>query len=116
MTLKPPLDYVESALGTPQQVTGYTFDWSEYSGFKLREQLSWVTGPPAPGPGPLLAQAIKCVAGKSGHKVIIIAHSMGGLVTEDASTIGSVADDIAAVFTLGTPFRDRGWTAPPPAR
>ena len=45
------------------------------------------------------------MAGKSGHKVIIIAHSMGGLLTEDASTIGSVAGDIAAVFTLGTPFQ-----------
>jgi pimeloyl-ACP methyl ester carboxylesterase len=105
LTLKPPLDYVDSALGTRQQVTGYTFNWSKYSGFKYGSKLAWVTGPPAPGPGPLLAQAIKCVAGKSGHKVIIIAHSMGGLLTEYASTTGSVADDIAAVFTLGTPFQ-----------
>jgi pimeloyl-ACP methyl ester carboxylesterase len=105
LTLKPPLDYIDSALGTPQQVTGYTFDWSGYSGLKTGSKLSWVTGPPAPGPGPLLAQAIKCVAGKSGHKVIIIAHSMGGLVTMDASTISSASTDIAAVFTLGTPYR-----------
>jgi pimeloyl-ACP methyl ester carboxylesterase len=105
LTLEPPLDYVDSALGTPQQVTGYTFNWSNYSGFKYGSKLAWVTGPPAPGPGPLLAQAIECVAGKSGRKVIIIAHSMGGLLTEYASTTGSVADDIAAVFTLGTPFQ-----------
>lgn len=105
VTLKPPLDYVDSALGTRQQVTGYTFDWSKYSGVRHGSKLAWVNGPPAPGPGPLLAQAIKCVAGKSGHKVIIIAHSMGGLVTEDASTIGSASKDIAAVFTLGTPFQ-----------
>jgi pimeloyl-ACP methyl ester carboxylesterase len=105
LTLEPPLDYVDSALGTRAQVTGYTFDWSSYSGFKSGSNLAWTKGPPAPGPGPLLAQAIKCVAGKSGHKVIIIAHSMGGLLTEYASTIGSVADSIAAVFTLGTPFQ-----------
>jgi pimeloyl-ACP methyl ester carboxylesterase len=108
LTLKPPLGYIDSALGTPQQVTGYTFDWSKYSGLKHGSKLAWVNGPPAPGPGPLLAQAIQCVAGKSGHKVIIIAHSMGGLVTEDASTIGSASKDIAAVFTLGTPY-DGSW-------
>ncbi|MGH3298485.1 MAG: esterase/lipase family protein [Trebonia sp.] len=105
LTLKPALDYVDSALGTPQQVTGYTFDWFTYSGLESGSKLAWVTGAPAPGPGPLLAQAIKCVAGKSGHKVIIIAHSMGGLVTMDASTVGSASKDIAAVFTLGTPYR-----------
>ena len=104
LTLTPPLDYVDSALGTRQQVTGYTFDWSAYSGLKPGSKLSWVNGPPAPGPGPLLAQAIECVAGKSGRKVIIIAHSMGGLIAMDASTIGSASKDIAAVFTLGTPY------------
>lgn len=103
LTLKSPLDYVDSALATRQQVTGYTFDWSAYSGFKSGSELAWVTGPPAPGPGPLLAQAIKCVAQKAGHKVLIIAHSMGGLLTEYASA--SAADDIAAVFTLGTPYK-----------
>lgn len=102
LTLKSPLDYVDSALGTRQEVTGYTFDWANYSGLKSGSKLAWMTGPPAPGPGPLLAQAIKCVAQKSGHKVIIIAHSMGGLLTEYASK--STADDISAVFTLGTPF------------
>jgi pimeloyl-ACP methyl ester carboxylesterase len=102
LTQKPPLDYVDSALGTRQQVTGYTFDWSQYSGLKSGSELAWVTSPPAPGPGPLLAQAITCVAQKSGHKVIIIAHSMGGLLTEYASR--SAASDIAAVFTLGTPY------------
>ena len=104
VTLKPPLDYVDSALGSRQQVTGYTFDWSSYAGVNSGSILAWVNGPPAPGPGPLLAQAIQCLAGKSGHKVIVIAHSMGGLVTEDASTIGSASKDIAAVFTLGTPY------------
>jgi pimeloyl-ACP methyl ester carboxylesterase len=103
-TSQAPLNYVESALGT-SQVTGYTFDWSKYSGFHAGSKLSWVTGPPASGPGPLLAQAIECVAGEAGHKVIIIAHSMGGLVTKYASTIDSVSSDIAAVFTLGTPFK-----------
>jgi pimeloyl-ACP methyl ester carboxylesterase len=96
-----PLNYVDGALGT--QVTGYTFDWSKYSGFRAGSTLSWVTG--APGPGQLLAEAIKCVAGKAGHKVIIVAHSMGGLLAEYASSSdSSVSGDIAAVFTLGTPF------------
>src|ERR1035441_6520235 len=103
-TSQAPLNYIESALG-PSEVTGYTFDWSKYSGFHAGSTLSWVTGPPAPGPGQLLAQAIECVAGKAGHKVIIIAHSMGGLVTEYASSLDSASIDIAAVFTLGTPFR-----------
>jgi len=98
-----PMNYMDGALGT--QVTGYTFDWSKYSGFNLGSTLSWVTGPPAPGPGQLLAQAIKCVASKAGHKVIIVAHSMGGLLAEYASsTDSSVSGDIAAVFTLGTPY------------
>jgi len=98
-----PMNYIDGALGA--QVTGYTFDWSQYSGLQDGSTLSWVTGPPAPGPGQLLAQAIKCVAAKAGHKVIIVAHSMGGLLTEYSSSVGSVAGDIAAVFTLGTPFQ-----------
>jgi pimeloyl-ACP methyl ester carboxylesterase len=98
-----PLAYVDGALGT--RVTGYTFDWSGYSGFRSGSTLSWVTGPPAPGPGELLAQAIKCVAGKAGRKVIIVAHSMGGLLAEYASSVGSVSGEIAAVFTLGTPYQ-----------
>jgi pimeloyl-ACP methyl ester carboxylesterase len=98
-----PLAYIDGALGA--QVTGYTFDWSRYSGFRNGSTLSWVTGPPAPGPGQLLAEAIKCLAGKAGHKVIIVAHSMGGLLSEYASRAGSVSGDIAAVFTLGTPYQ-----------
>jgi pimeloyl-ACP methyl ester carboxylesterase len=97
-----PLDYIDGALGA--QVAGYTFDWSKYSGFHYGSTVSWVTGPSSPAAGQLLAQAIKCVADKAGHKVIIVAHSMGGLLTEYASSVGSVSGDIAAVFTLGTPF------------
>ena len=98
-----PLDYVDGALGS--QVAGYTFNWSAYSGFRSGSTLSWVNSPPAPGPGQLLAQAIKCVAAKAGHKVIIVAHSMGGLLTKYASRVDSVSGDIAAVFTLGTPYQ-----------
>ena len=98
-----PLDYIDGALGA--QVSGYTFDWSKYSGFQDQSTLSWVTGPPTPSPGQLLAQAIKCVAAKAGHKVIIVAHSMGGLLAEYSSSVGSASGDIAAVFTLGTPFQ-----------
>ena len=98
-----PLDYVDGALGS--QVACYTFDWTAYSGFRSGSTLSWVTGPPAPGPGQLLAQAIKCVAAKAGHQVIIVAHSMGGLLAKYASSVDSVSGDIAAVFTLGTPYQ-----------
>jgi hypothetical protein len=107
-TTDSPLEYVTGTLGA--EVTGYTFDWSSYSGEHAGSTLAWVTGPPDPGPGQLLSMAITCLATGSGHKVVVIAHSMGGLLTEDASTIGKTAGDIAAVFTLDTPF-EGSWLA-----
>ena len=107
-TTDAPLQYVTGMLGA--QVAGYAFDWSSYSGAHAGSTLAWVTGPPTPGPGQLLAKAISCLAAGTGHKVIVIAHSMGGLVTEDASKIDKTAEDIAAVFTLDTPFKG-SWLA-----
>jgi WD40 repeat protein/pimeloyl-ACP methyl ester carboxylesterase len=108
-TSQNPLTYIQAALG-PSQVTGYTFDWSKFSGLPLNGKVSWVADPPPANLGILLAQAITCVASHAGHKVIIIAHSMGGLLIEYASHVTQTASDIAAVFTLGTPYQG-SWLA-----
>jgi pimeloyl-ACP methyl ester carboxylesterase len=105
--MAPPLTYVVDKLDQ-NLVSGYTFDWSAESGFRAGSKVMWVTGAPPPGLGALLAQAIGCVARNSGHQVIIIAHSMGGLLVESASAIDP--SDIAAVFTLGTPYKG-SWLA-----
>jgi YVTN family beta-propeller protein len=107
-----PLAYVVNSLGSAK-VAGYTFDWSAASGED--GPVEWVTSPPSPDLAARLAQAIGCVAKAAGHPVIIIAHSMGGLIAEKASTLGPTGvngkpTDIAAVFTLGTPYRG-SWLA-----
>ena len=76
---EPPLQYVQKSLGNGK-VTGYTFDWSKYAGGPGNPVL-WVTSPLPTSLGAGLSQAIACVARKSGHQVIIIAHSIGGLIT-----------------------------------
>jgi pimeloyl-ACP methyl ester carboxylesterase len=103
---EPPLQYVQKSLGNGK-VTGYTFDWSKYAGGQGNPVL-WVTSPLPTSLGADLSQAIACVARNSGHQVIIIAHSMGGLITQDASSL--VRADIASVFTLGTPYQG-SWAA-----
>jgi pimeloyl-ACP methyl ester carboxylesterase len=100
----PPLTYVQDALGS--KVTAYTYDWSASSG--VAGPVAWVTEPPSPDLGTRLAKAIACLARKAGHQVIVVAHSMGGLITEDASSLEP--SDIRAVFTLGTPFQG-SWLA-----
>lgn len=96
-----PLQYVQGSLGS-SKVTGYTFDWSAYSGAN-GTTVEWVTTPLKPSLGVRLAQAIDCIAQRAGHQVIIIAHSMGGLITQYAASIDP--GDIAVVFTLGTPYQ-----------
>jgi pimeloyl-ACP methyl ester carboxylesterase len=106
-TSVPPLTYVQGALGS--KVTGYTYNWSAEAG-GLGRHIDWVFNPAQhPDPGQQLAKAISCIAQKSGHRVIVIAHSMGGLLTKDASNYVPRAD-MAAVFTLGTPYRG-SWLA-----
>jgi pimeloyl-ACP methyl ester carboxylesterase len=100
-----PLAYVLNSLGSGN-AAGYTFDWSSASG--ETGPVGWVTDPPSPTLGERLAQAISCIAKATGHQVIIIAHSMGGLITETASTMSP--SDIEAVFTLGTPYQG-SWLA-----
>ena len=70
---------------------------------------NWVTDPNI---GPALAQRIDCLSqaslkGGGSGKVIVIAHSMGGLATRFAAaqTVDGrkVADELGLVVTLGTP-------------
>jgi pimeloyl-ACP methyl ester carboxylesterase len=78
-------------------VTAYTFDYADHA-------LSWVTNPAI---GPALARSIDCLARASGRKVVVVAHSMGGLATRYAQgqEIGGrpVSDSLARVVTIGTP-------------
>ncbi len=70
----------------------YTFDYGSSS-------LNWVTDPDI---GPALADGIRCLAQASGHQVIVVAHSMGGLAAQQAQ--GSLfAGELSAVITIGTP-------------
>lgn len=78
------------------------FNYKDYS-------WEWVTHPQI---GPRLADTIHCLASASRQnggigKVIVIAHSMGGLALREAMshTIDgrSVANDVGLVITIGTP-------------
>jgi pimeloyl-ACP methyl ester carboxylesterase len=81
-------------------VSTYTFDYS-------RDSLDWVTSPPV---GPRLAEAINCLAAATGRKVVIVAHSMGGLAARaaqaqpDAVTGVPTSDHVGLVVTVGTPW------------
>ncbi len=77
-------------------VTAWTFNYGS-------ESLDWVTNSSI---GPSLADAISCLARASGHSVIIVAHSMGGLAAQYAiGEPGSpAAGHVAEVITLGTPY------------
>jgi pimeloyl-ACP methyl ester carboxylesterase len=74
---------------------------------------NWVTDP---GSGPKLAKTIDCVSQLSTHnggkgKVIVVAYSMGGLVTREAlshlSTDGHryLHDEVGQVITIATPHQ-----------
>ncbi|MEU1664474.1 hypothetical protein ABZ547_12820 [Streptomyces sparsogenes] len=91
----------------PQQVadlpdiTAWTFDYKP-------AQPAWVTDPRI---GPALATAIECLADASGYKVMVVAHSMGGLATQYAVSQpsrkpeGRIWQEVSEVITIGTPFR-----------
>jgi pimeloyl-ACP methyl ester carboxylesterase len=86
-------------IGGLRGVATYTFDYSPYA-------FSWVTDPNI---GPALARSIACLAGVAGRKVVVVAHSMGGLATQLAQ--GQIIDgrpvstSLARVVTIGTPAR-----------
>ena len=66
-----------SLIGMLQQVPGaqvYTFDYSQVGS-------RWVTDPEI---GPKLAHAIECLSDASGHKPVLVSHSMGGLAIRQA--------------------------------
>lgn len=74
-----------------------------------RDSLQWVDDPAI---GPALAQRIDCLARASAAahgpgRVVVVAHSMGGLALRYAASqrVGdrAVADDIARVVTIATP-------------
>lgn len=107
-----------AALGQLPQVYQASFDYSEAN-------RQWVTDSRI---GPALAAKIACLAASSraeggAGKVIVVAHSMGGLATREAASMKvdgqSISDLLGLVITLGTPnkgsFLVPGGAAPPEA-
>lgn len=90
-----------SLIGQLQNIPGaavFTFDYHPYSG-------RWVDDTHL---GPALGKVIDCLFRASGHKVIIVAHSMGGLVARWAATHPGIAGadrsaELSTVVTFGTP-------------
>jgi pimeloyl-ACP methyl ester carboxylesterase len=81
-------------------ITAWTFNYQPQS-------LDWVTNPAI---GPAFARSLACLANSSGHNVIVVAHSMGGLATQYALAQpgpngGTVASHVAEVITVGTPYQ-----------
>ncbi|GAA3381269.1 hypothetical protein GCM10020367_71890 [Streptomyces sannanensis] len=81
------------------RVTAWTYDYSA-------AQPEWVTDNRI---GPGLANAINCLARTTGHKVVVVGHSMGGLATQyaasrsDGRPNSKTWQNIAEVITIGTP-------------
>ncbi|WP_375405913.1 esterase/lipase family protein [uncultured Amnibacterium sp.] len=92
-----------SLIGQLQDMAGsavYTFDYHQWSD-------RWVTDPHI---GDALATAIDCLYTASGQKVILVAHSMGGLAIEQTFSrslpgAASRAGEISTIVTMGTPFK-----------
>jgi pimeloyl-ACP methyl ester carboxylesterase len=80
--------------------TAWTFNYGP-------DALDWVTNPAI---GPAFASRLACLARYSGHSVIVVGHSMGGLATQYAVAQpdpygGTVGDHVGAVITIGTPYQ-----------
>lgn len=96
-----PVAETRSLIGQLQRVPGaavFTFDYRDYA-------ARWVDDPHL---GPALGKVIDCLYRESGEKVIVVGHSMGGLVARyAASSPGPTgpdrANEISTVITLGTP-------------
>ncbi|WP_165845392.1 esterase/lipase family protein [Streptacidiphilus pinicola] len=95
------VDTTRSLIGQFQNVPGaavFTFDYHPYS-------ARWVDDSHL---GPALGKVIDCLYQASGQKVIVVAHSMGGLVTRYAAThpgpgAADRSREISTVVTFGTP-------------
>jgi pimeloyl-ACP methyl ester carboxylesterase len=91
-----------SIAGQAARITGisaWTFGYAQ-------ESLDWVTDSAI---GPSFASSLACLSSASGQKVIVVAHSMGGLATQYALAQhdphgGTIADHVAELITLGTPY------------
>ena len=96
-----PVRTSRSLIGQLQRIPGaavYTFDYHRYSG-------RWVSDANI---GPALGKAIDCLHRKTGQRVIVIGHSMGGLaarwaVNHRADNGRPRADEVSTVVTFGTP-------------
>jgi pimeloyl-ACP methyl ester carboxylesterase len=94
-------DISRSLIGELQSIPGaavFTFDYHPYS-------TRWVDDSHL---GPALGKVIDCLYRASGQKVIIVAHSMGGLIARYAATHAGVtgsdrSGEISTVVTFGTP-------------
>jgi pimeloyl-ACP methyl ester carboxylesterase len=92
---------VRSLIGQLQRIPGaavFTFDYHDYS-------ARWVDDPHI---GPALGNTIDCLFHATGEKVIVVAHSMGGLATRYAlagkgSNGADRAAEVSTVVTFGTP-------------
>jgi len=85
-----------SLVGQLQDVPGaavFTFDYHPYSG-------RWVTDSHL---GPALGKVIDCLAKASGQEVIVVGHSMGGLIARYAAANPDRSGVISKIITLGTP-------------
>jgi pimeloyl-ACP methyl ester carboxylesterase len=90
-----------SLIGQLQRIPGaavFTFDYHEYS-------ARWVDDPHI---GPALGDAIDCLFKATGEKVIVVAHSMGGLaaryaLTQQGNAGVDRASEVSTVVTFGTP-------------
>lgn len=76
-----------------------TFSYAKYA-------LHWVSHPAI---GSALSQKINCLARASKKaggkgKVVIVAHSMGGLATKRALALGGAGKYVDLVITMGTPY------------
>src|SRR5579875_1959791 len=81
-------------------VTAWTFDYQP-------DSLDWVTSQAI---GPAFASRLACLAQFSGQSVIVVAHSMGGLATQEAAAQadpygGTVGDHLRKVITISTPYQ-----------
>lgn len=79
--------------------TAWTFNYGP-------DNLDWVKNQAI---GPAFANAVACLARESGHRVVIVAHSMGGLAAQFALAQpdpygGIVSDHVAELITIGTPY------------
>lgn len=96
-----PVSVPRSLIGQVQRIGGteaFTFDYEPYA-------ARWVTDDHL---GPRLGRAIDCLYARTGEKVIVVGHSMGGLVARFAASQPVAgrpdrADRISSVVTFGTP-------------